>query len=444
MSPLSLRRFRAERLLRREFDALRVRVLAAVQARLRGCAIELDRGEVEAAYAVAWQGLYAAQLAGEQIDSPASWLVVVTFRRAVGEHRARRRVTPAGAWPGAGIAAERLGPAPAEDLAEGLHDRVRLEQLLEGLSRLSERERQAATLCYLQGLSRAEAAAQMGIGEVRMRKLMEGHGRGRPGVSGKVGALAKTIEEGRWCESQGSLMRAFAYGILDRDGERYRLALGHHRRCPSCRAYVLSLRGLAAALPPVLLPGGRSVLARLGGGEGAGSVLARLAGARGGAGSRGAAGAGGGGVALAGPFGAKLAVGCLMAAGIGAGCIGLAREPRGPAPGRARAHASLAASRRPGVRLLAVAGAPAAPARAAPAGVRPAEVARPAAAAVREFGPEQLAAATGVPGPPAGAANPLIRPRARASVEHGHGPAAMLAAARSPAQARAAAREFGP
>ena len=48
-------------------------------------------------------------------------------------------------------------------------------------------------------------------------------------------------------------MRALAFGILEPDGERHRLALVHHSRCPACRAYVASLRGLAAALPPGLL-----------------------------------------------------------------------------------------------------------------------------------------------------------------------------------------------
>ena len=67
---------------------------------------------------------------------------------------------------------------------------MRLRQLFEGLrGRLDAREREAAALCYLQGLSRSEAAARMGVSEARMRKLMEGRGPGRPGVAGKVGAL---------------------------------------------------------------------------------------------------------------------------------------------------------------------------------------------------------------------------------------------------------------
>ena len=45
-------------------------------------------------------------------------------------------------------------------------------------------------------------------------------------------------------------MRGFAYGVLDPAGERHALAQAHGAECPACRAYVLSLRGLAVVLPP--------------------------------------------------------------------------------------------------------------------------------------------------------------------------------------------------
>ncbi|HST33260.1 MAG TPA: sigma-70 family RNA polymerase sigma factor [Solirubrobacteraceae bacterium] len=257
----------------------------------------------------------------------------MTHRRALDEHRARRGMqTLAGA-------ADRVGEE--RDLAAELDDRTKLHSLLEALrARLSEREQQAAALCYLQGLSRAEAAARMGISESRMRKLMEGGGSGLRGVAGKVGALVQAIAGGEWCEEQGSLMRGLAFGILDPQGDRYRLALSHRDACPACRAYVLSLRGLAAALPPVpallqLLAGGA---AGAGGaasgaltGSGAGVGLGGSAGATpaslgaGALSASGAAGAGaaGGGWWLAGGVGAKLAAGCLVALGVGAGCVAL-------------------------------------------------------------------------------------------------------------------------
>src|SRR5205807_7521463 len=171
---------------------------------------------------------------------------LVTFRRAIEEHRARARVVSAGDGP-------ELGRAEERDLAAELDDRIRLRQLFEGLrGRLSARELQAATLCYLHGLTRAEAAARMGVSEARMRKLMEGKGARHPGVASKVGALVEAIRGGGWCAEQASLMRGYAYGVLDPQGERYRIARVHREQCPACRAYVSSLRGLAAALPPVL------------------------------------------------------------------------------------------------------------------------------------------------------------------------------------------------
>ena len=176
---------------------------------------------------------------------------------------------------------------------------MRLRQLFEGLrGSLSAREREAAVLCYLQGLTRDQAAARMGMSEARMRKLMEGRGPGRPGVAGKVGALVQTIRDGGWCEAQGSLMRGLAFGILDPNGERYRLAVAHGSECPACRAYVASLRGLAAALPPVLLPGALGAAALAGGGAGA-------------------AGAGAGGVALGGAGAGSAGAGAQLGRGLG-------------------------------------------------------------------------------------------------------------------------------
>jgi DNA-directed RNA polymerase specialized sigma24 family protein len=373
MSPYRLRRFRAERLLRQEFSSTRSRVLAAARARLRAHGITLDESDLEACYAQAWQGLYTVLLEGSQIANLTGWLTLVTFRRAVEEHRASSRGDRVLAFEGTGarLAASRIGAAAGHeddgvDLAETLDDRHRLRQLFEALRvRLSERELQAAALCYLQGFARSEAAAAMGISERRMRRLMEGRGPGRPGVASKVGALAETIRAGGWCEEQGSLMRGLAYGILDPAGERYRFALAHSDGCPACRAYVASLRGLAALLPP--LP----ALAPMGLAGGAlGEAVARLAGSRpvsghGGGAAAGAPGgaasplggaggllpasggaAGGGWLLAGGGAGVKLAAGCALALGVGAGCVALGGQQASHAPshhhGRAR-HVSVAA-----------------------------------------------------------------------------------------------------
>ncbi len=370
MSPSTLRRYRAERLLRQDFDGLRGETLAIVRARLRVRGVTIDASDLDACYSQAWQGLYAAMIGGgETIANPRGWLVLVTFRRALDEHRTRRHDR-----------VDDMCDIPAErDIADELDDRHRLRHLFEGLrGRLSPRECQAAALCYLQGLSRAEAAERMGIGETRMRKLMEGPGGGRPGVAGKVGALLDTIGGGGWCEEQASTMRGLAFGILDPSGERHLLALAHQRECPACRMYVLSLRGLAAALPPIALPwalvgvGGAAAGAGVGAGAGTGVGTGATAGtgvgsaagtgagaatgtgvgaaagtgvgagtgtgvatgagagglsAAGVAGAGGAAGgvAGGGWLLAGGSVGAKLAVGCLLALSVS--CVALTTGP---------------------------------------------------------------------------------------------------------------------
>lgn len=411
MSPLLLRRYRAERLLREEFAALRGQVLAIVSGRLRAAGVELDRGDLEACYAVAWQGLYTAVLAGESIANLGAWLALVTYRRAIDEHRSRSRAPLLGGGDRAAPGAARRGSEA--DLAGALDDRVRVRRLLEGLrGGLDAREREAAALCYLQGLSRAQAAAQMGISRARMDKLMDGRDRGAPGVAGKVGALVASIREERFCEERSSLMRAHAFGILEPGGERHRLAVMHHESCPACRAYVRSLRGLAAALPPVLAPWsvlGRALAAGTGAGA-AGTVGHGLghgahSGAAHGAGAGGAApiplsasagagaSAGGGWLAAAGGIAPKLAVGCLVALSAGAGCLALRSSPA-PAPRPAHARIAARGAAPPAAAALAAAeraalgaGSSAGTHAVAASGAGPAAArARAAARAAREFG----------------------------------------------------------
>jgi DNA-directed RNA polymerase specialized sigma24 family protein len=336
MSPATLRRYRAERLLERDFEALRSAVLAAVAARLRAAGAPLDPAELDGCYATAWQGLYAAALAGEEIANPRAWLVLVTYRRAIEELRTRRR------------GESQLSPTASveRDLDGELDDRDTLRRLVQGMrARLDLREREAAALCYLHGYSRGEAARQMGLSDTRMRKLMEGS-KGRRGVSAKLGELIETIRDGAFCEQQGSLMRAFAFGVLDPEGERYRLAVMHRRDCSACRSYVASLRGVAVALPPVLtLPPGAGAgsllgLAGLGHHAASGSAPASLPSLGASAATGGGASAGGS-WALGSGLGAKLAAGCLLAVGIGAGCVAIERGAPG---GRRPAVASRAPS----------------------------------------------------------------------------------------------------
>jgi RNA polymerase sigma factor (sigma-70 family) len=432
MSPASLRRYRAERLLRDEFRSLRASVLGDVRLGLRACGAELDERDLEACYAQAWQGLYAATLQGQEIVNPPGWLRTVTRRRAIDEHRAymrRRAVARLGADPALGgeqLATSAGEPAAESDVAEQLDARAKLGQLFEAVRlRLNERERQAFTLCYLQGLSRAEAARQMGVSEARLRKLIDGAGRGRGGASAKVAALAGTIRKGGWCAEQASLMRALAYGVLDPEGERHHVALVHTSSCPACRAYVASLRGLAAIVPPAPA----LLLGASGAGLSAGVIRARSAigAARAGGGAAhsagtsvtvgsataasGAGAAGGSWLLAGGGVGAKLAAGCLLALGLGAGCAVLvtpAAHLRTHPHARDRARATAARSRagsapaRPDVQALPIAAG--APGAAALPRTRTSYTTSPSARAAREFGPEQVTSSPAGEGAGAGSA----------------------------------------
>src|ERR1700760_1433255 len=92
MGSMLLHRFRAERLLQEEFESLRLGVTRRGAARLRAAGVHLDADDLDACYAAAWHGLYAAVLDGQQIETPAAWLTLVTHRRAIDEHRARSRL----------------------------------------------------------------------------------------------------------------------------------------------------------------------------------------------------------------------------------------------------------------------------------------------------------------------------------------------------------------
>jgi DNA-directed RNA polymerase specialized sigma24 family protein len=413
VSPAALRTYRAERLLERDFHALRSSVLAIVAARLRARGGSLDRADLEACYAGAWQGLYGETARGRTIENPAAWLALVTYRRAIEELRSARR------------AETTLDPdlAAERDVDAELDARTRLRHLLEGMRcRLDLREREAAALCYLHGYSRAEAARRMGISETRMRKLMEGRGAGRAGVSQKVGALAATIAAGEFCGEQESLMRALAFGMLEPDGERHRIALAHLHACPACRRRVASLRGLAVALPPVLtLPGaGKLGLAALAAGASHGGRVGLAPTAVGqaplGASAAAGSGAAGGGWALGGGgLAAKLAAGCLLTLGVGAGCVALGRS------GAHHGHRAPSASRVAPPVLPAGGGHGAATARLAVPATRARPVRTPAArvpalaqAQNREFTPEQLPS-PGRPEPVAGTAARAASPNSGAA-----------------------------
>ncbi|WP_210490952.1 sigma-70 family RNA polymerase sigma factor [Patulibacter sp. SYSU D01012] len=235
-------RRRADEAIAAEYDRLRPTVRAALAAKLARGGMTLDDADLDAAYNQAWHTLHAKLAGGERIDSLGGFLTQAAYYRSVDEYRRMHPDRHADLDPDAAL------PDAAPDVVDRLDDERRLREVVQGLrERLGERERKAAALCYLHGLTRREAAAALGVSPPRMEKIMDGVSRTLAGLVGQVTA-------GRWCEEQRSLVTAYALDVLDPEGERMPLALAHLRGCPGCRALVRQLRGLSALVPPVGLP----------------------------------------------------------------------------------------------------------------------------------------------------------------------------------------------
>jgi RNA polymerase sigma factor (sigma-70 family) len=232
----------AEWRLEREYEPLKASTLRALAAKLRGQGLELPLEDLDAYYNQAWHALYTQAAEGATIENTAGFLVQVAFRRAIDDVR-RQRIDER-----ADVPVEDLGVVAQDDVVERLEDQRRLRELVEAFrDELGERERVAATLCYVHGYSRPEAARLMGLSERRLQKVMDV-------VSKVVGRVVRDIEAGDRCEQRRSLNKAYALGLLDPDGERYASARAHLETCSRCRADVLAMRGLAVVTPAPLLP----------------------------------------------------------------------------------------------------------------------------------------------------------------------------------------------
>jgi DNA-directed RNA polymerase specialized sigma24 family protein len=283
----------AEALLADEYEGSKAEVQRTVAAKLgRDGLAGVDLG---AAYNEAWHALYLRLAADEPIDNRKAFLVTVTYRRALSERRASRPERLDGE-----ADLEGLGVEP--DIDARLDAELQLRHFIQGLrAELDERELQAATLTYLHGLSRPEAAKVIGIAPRRMEKVMDR-------ASKRIAAVIDAVRPGELCEELDSPIRAFAVGLLDEEGERYAVARDHLATCPACRRKVLVLRGLGAIAPP--LPG---LLTGLGG-----------AGALAGAGAGGLAA--GGSSSSAGPVAAQAAAGKLALVNLGAKLAALSQK----------------------------------------------------------------------------------------------------------------------
>ena len=319
---LDRHRERAERILERDYTKLRKTTIRGVRSRLAvrfvAAGRQFDDLDLDAFYNQAWHGLYLRLAQGEEIQNHAGFLVHASYCRAIEEIRRHQPAQFAD-----GVDLDDLSVEPDYDAL--IDDHAQLTHFMEGMrERLTDRERKAATLCYIQGSTRPQAAEVLGVSPRRMEKLMDG-------VSAKIGVLLEDIRQGGWCESRSSLMKAYAFGVLDPGGERWELASAHLSECPGCRRYVRGLRGIAAVAPPIGIPiaafaalgAGGTAAGAAAAGSGAGAGSAATAGATAqtastaGVGSTATAAAGAGGGLGATAIAATAAVVVTAAAGIG-------------------------------------------------------------------------------------------------------------------------------
>jgi len=230
----------ADTVLARDYERLKPDILRTVRGKLASSGVRFDDLDLDAFYNQAWHGVHTKLAEGERIENVSGLLVTIAQRRALDEFRALRMESR--------VDADLLdGQRVDLDLAAAVDDHMRLRYFIEGMrEKLQGREREAAALCYVQDYSRPEAAQAMGIKPRRMEKLMDG-------VSKKVGAFVGDIQRDEWCDARHSMIKAYALGLLDPEGERYALAAEHLESCSACRRDVIRMRGIAALSPPVPL-----------------------------------------------------------------------------------------------------------------------------------------------------------------------------------------------
>lgn len=227
----------ADDLIADEYERFRAEIVRTVSGKLSAAGVHATVDDLGPAYNEAWHALYMKLAAGEEIENRKGFLVTVTHRRALSEHRAHH--------PGKFASEEELENAGVEiDLDAQLDAEIQLKQITEGFrDKLNQREFEAATLCHLHGYSRPEAAQAIGVEPKRMEKIMDG-------ASSQISAVIGRVKSGTHCQEMDSVVRAFAVGILEPEGDRYKLAESHLDFCGACRRHVLIARGLAAAAPP--------------------------------------------------------------------------------------------------------------------------------------------------------------------------------------------------
>jgi DNA-directed RNA polymerase specialized sigma24 family protein len=322
----------ADEVIGAEYDAFKDEVKRTVAGKLSASKIRFADLDMDGFYNQAWYGLYTKLQDGQQIENRKGLLIQMTYRRAIDEYRTLhpdRQADP--------VVLETLGvDNPIEETIDQQQD---FRHFVEGMrSELNQRELRAATLCYVYGMSRPEAAEQVGVRPKRMEKIMDE-------VSRKMRPVLASIKEGTWCEDRAVLINQFALGALDPEGADYREAIDHLEGCPGCRRHVMGTRGLTA----VTIPSALMLFALTGAAVGAGAAGAAAAGsgAAGGSSAGGGAAAAGTGAGLGGA--AQIAAVVAAVAAVAAGGVVAANQLSGddspePQPASQNANAAAEAS----------------------------------------------------------------------------------------------------
>lgn len=269
----------ADRVIEAEYEGFKRDVLRTVAGKLAATKIRFADLDMDGFYNQAWYGLYTKLQDGQEIENRKGLLVQMTYRRAIDEYRTLhpdRQADP--------VVLETLGSE--QPIVETIDQQREFKQFVEGMrSSLNQRELQAATLCYVYGLSRPEAAERVGVRPKRMEKIMDE-------VSRKLRPVLASIKDGNWCEDRATLINQYALGALEPGSEEHTEAVRHLEECPGCRRHVLGARGLAAVTIPSAL-----ALIVLTGAAAAGAGAAAAGAATAGTGSGAAAGGAGMGAA---------------------------------------------------------------------------------------------------------------------------------------------------
>lgn len=319
----SVPRVDADAVIAEEYDAFRADVTRAVGAKLAATKIRFADLDMDGFYNQAWFGLYTKLQAGEEIENRKGLLVQMTYRRAIDEYRSLHPDRQAG--PDA-LDVMSVDQSPDETIEQ--QDQFR--QFVSTMrTELNERELKAATLCYVYGYTRPEAAEVVGVRPKRMEKIMDE-------VSRKMRPMLAHIKQGEYCESRVDLINMYALGALDEDSAAYQEAVDHLKHCPGCRRKVLGTRGLTAVTPVA----GLGLLVTTGAlAAGAGTAAA----ASGAGGSSSSAGGGGilsGGFAQAAAVVAAVGVVAAGAFAVAGGFGGSDDEPAGNSSAPAAAESS--------------------------------------------------------------------------------------------------------